>query len=79
MNLPRAATAFLVIALANCATLGGSGQSGYTEMNDGRLYYETAGSGEPLVFVHGFTLDRRMWDDQVPVYAHFFDSSDRGR
>jgi len=48
-------------------------------MNDGRLYYETAGSGEPLVFVHGVTLDRRMWDDQVPVYAHFFDSSDRGR
>jgi len=48
-------------------------------MNGGRLYCETAGSGEPLVFVHGFTLDRRIWDDQVPVFAHFFDSSDHGQ
>src|SRR2546428_3176283 len=68
-SMSRAAIAFVVIALASCATLGGSRQSGYAEVNAGRLYYETAGSGEPIIFVHGFTLDMRMWDDQFPVFA----------
>ena len=31
------------------------------------LAYEEAGSGPAVVLVHGFTLDRRMWDDQVPA------------
>ena len=34
-----------------------------------RLYYEVAGSGHPLVFIHGFTLDTRMWDDQFETFA----------
>ena len=29
------------------------------------LYYEVAGSGTPVVLVHGLALDARMWDDQV--------------
>jgi pimeloyl-ACP methyl ester carboxylesterase len=33
------------------------------------LVYEVAGDGAPVVFVHGFTLDRRMWDDQIPAFA----------
>lgn len=33
---------------------------------DTRIYYEqTAGRGEPVVCIPGFTLDLRMWDDQV--------------
>ena len=34
-----------------------------------RLYYEVAGSGHPLVLIHGFTLDTRMWDDQFETFA----------
>jgi pimeloyl-ACP methyl ester carboxylesterase len=30
-----------------------------------RLFYEVAGTGPPLVLIHGFTLDSRMWDDQM--------------
>lgn len=37
--------------------------------NDGQIYYEVSGSGEPLVFVHGFTLDHRMWRPQVDALA----------
>jgi pimeloyl-ACP methyl ester carboxylesterase len=44
-------------------------ETGYVEVENGRLYYEVAGAGEPLVFVHGFTLDARMWDDQWDVFA----------
>ena len=29
------------------------------------LYYEAAGEGVPVVFVHGLALDARMWDEQV--------------
>jgi 3-oxoadipate enol-lactonase len=36
-----------------------------------RLYYEVAGSGEPLVLIHGFALDMHMWDDQfIPFAGH---------
>lgn len=35
--------------------------------NSGDIYYEVTGAGEPVVFVHGFTLDHRMWQPQVEV------------
>jgi pimeloyl-ACP methyl ester carboxylesterase len=36
-----------------------------------RLHYDLAGdpAGEPVVFVHGFSLDRRMWDDQLTAFG----------
>jgi pimeloyl-ACP methyl ester carboxylesterase len=39
--------------------------SGFAEVNGTRLYYEVSGSGPALLFLHGFTLDRRMWRPQV--------------
>ena len=46
-----------------------STETGFAEINGGRIYWEAAGEGEPLVFIHGFTLDTRMWDDQWDVFA----------
>jgi 3-oxoadipate enol-lactonase len=43
--------------------------SGYVAVHGGRLYYEVVGAGPPLALVHGFTLDRRMWQDQLPALA----------
>ena len=43
--------------------------AGYAPINGGRLYYEVAGSGTPVVLVHGFTLDTRMWDAQFEAFA----------
>lgn len=37
--------------------------------NNGRLYYEIAGLGEPIVFIHGFTLDHAMWQPQVEYFS----------
>src|SRR6187397_1094130 len=42
---------------------------GFAEVNGTRLYYEVTGSGYPLVLVHGFSLDIRMWDDQIASFA----------
>jgi pimeloyl-ACP methyl ester carboxylesterase len=33
------------------------------------LHYDIAGQGPPIVLAHGFALDSRMWDDQVPELA----------
>jgi 3-oxoadipate enol-lactonase len=47
-------------------------QRGVAEVNGTRLYYEGAGSGHPLVLIHGFGLDTRMWDDQFDVFARHY-------
>lgn len=33
------------------------------DFEEGRMYHEVAGEGEPLVFLHA-VFDSRMWDDQ---------------
>ncbi len=43
--------------------------AGYADVNDIRLYFETAGQGESIVFVHAGIADRRLWNHQFPVFA----------
>ena len=47
-------------------------KSGFADLSGTHLYYEVAGSGPPLVFIHGFGLDSRMWDDQFTPLAQRF-------
>jgi 3-oxoadipate enol-lactonase len=47
-------------------------QSGFVEVQGGRLYYETAGTGDPIVFIHGNMGDRRHWDHQFQALANQF-------
>jgi alpha-beta hydrolase superfamily lysophospholipase len=44
-------------------------QSGFAEVQGGRLYYESAGSGDAVVLVHGNVGDRRHWDAQFGALA----------
>ena len=47
-------------------------RGGYIAVPEGRLYYEEQGAGTPLIFVHGHSLDRRMWREQVEAFkAHY--------
>jgi len=41
----------------------------HTHIDGAAIYYELAGAGTPLVLIHGFGLDRRMWDDQFAAFA----------
>lgn len=41
-------------------------------VNGVRLHYETMGSGEPLVFVHGGGDDLSYWRDELPAFAARF-------
>ena len=44
-------------------------RSGFAEVQGGRLYYESAGSGDAVVLVHGNVGDRRHWDAQFGALA----------
>jgi 3-oxoadipate enol-lactonase len=48
----------------------GRGNTAFASVNGLRLYYERhGGSGEPLVFVHGYTGDITDWRLQIPEFS----------
>jgi len=47
-------------------------QSCYAEVNGAKLYYEMTGEGEPIVLVHGFTLNLKMWGDQFKEFSQHY-------
>lgn len=38
----------------------------------GGLFYEESGSGEPIVLIHAFSVDRRMWAPQIAALEQRF-------
>jgi len=44
----------------------------FLEINGARLYYEMAGSGPPLIMLHGHLLDSGQWDDQFAAFAPYY-------
>jgi len=41
----------------------------YIKSGEIKIYYEEQGVGTPLVFLHGFSLDRRMWQGQIDYFS----------
>lgn len=46
--------------------------SGTIQTEGGPLYYEVAGEGHPLVFMHAGVADHTMWDEQWDEFARHF-------
>jgi pimeloyl-ACP methyl ester carboxylesterase len=44
-------------------------QTGFIEVDGGKLYYEEAGKGEAIVMIHDGILHRVTWDAQFDVFA----------
>ena len=44
-------------------------ETGFAEVNSTRLYYEVAGTGDPIVLIHGNFGDRRYFDGQFDALA----------
>jgi pimeloyl-ACP methyl ester carboxylesterase len=44
-------------------------ESGFVEVQGGRLYFERSGAGPPLVWIHAAIGDHRMWDHEFIQYA----------
>jgi len=47
-------------------------QTGRAYLEGADLYYEIAGEGPSLVLAHAGFVDRRMWDEQFPVFAQHY-------
>jgi pimeloyl-ACP methyl ester carboxylesterase len=46
-------------------TVNGSAERKEIDLPAGRIRYREAGEGKPVVFVHGFLVDSRLWDGVV--------------
>ena len=44
-------------------------KSGFVQVKNGEIYYETAGEGEPFVMVHDGILHRVTWDAQFAEFS----------
>ena len=44
-------------------------ETGFVEVEGGKLYYETDGDGPAIVLIHAGFLDCRMWDPQFQFYS----------
>lgn len=51
------------------AQQGAASHRGYLDVAGGRIAFERAGSGFPVVLIHGFTFDLRCWDLQFTPFA----------
>lgn len=44
-------------------------KNGFLPLEGAKLYYETVGEGFPIVFIHGLSIDRRMWNPQLEYFS----------
>lgn len=48
-------------------------ESGKIETGFGKVYYERAGKGEKLIFLHAGFVDGRMWDGQWEAFSQHYE------
>ncbi len=46
--------------------------SGYAESDGAKIYFESAGTGAAIAFIHAGVADCRMWDPQFELFARKF-------
>lgn len=47
-------------------------ETGYTKIGEANLYYELAGTGQPIVFIHAGVADSRQWNNEFVHFAEDF-------
>jgi 3-oxoadipate enol-lactonase len=72
MTVTRLLWISLLLLGARSAVAQEGVQSGYVHVDGARLYYEQAGSGMPVVMIHGGYLDHHMWDDDFDLVAEHY-------
>jgi pimeloyl-ACP methyl ester carboxylesterase len=56
----------LSVSLLLCVSISARSQTGRVKVDGAELYYEAEGTGAPVILIHGWSLNLRMWDRQVP-------------
>jgi len=61
----------LVLPVTNLLSQSSSitSDTGYVNVDGGKLFYEVAGKGENIVLLHDGMVNHRIWDEQFPVLA----------
>jgi len=60
---------FAELLIAQDPGQGGSGGSGYVQVGPDRLFYETAGEGPAIIFIHDGLVHRELWDAQYSFFS----------
>lgn len=47
-------------------------KSGFANIDDAKIYYETAGKGTPLVMIHAGVADHRQWNNEFKAFAQSY-------
>jgi pimeloyl-ACP methyl ester carboxylesterase len=68
----RRSRVWLSLALFLVLPCYAGAQSGVIDMGDAQISYESAGQGMAVVFIHGWALNLREWDDQMAALAPRF-------
>lgn len=45
-------------------------KSGFVNIDEAQIYYETAGKGTPFVMIHAGVADSRQWNNEFPFFAN---------
>ena len=61
--------ALLACAWSSTAQAAVPVDSGYVQVDGGKLYYEMAGQGECIVLIHDGLIHHEVWDNQFYVFA----------
>ena len=57
------------MALANTDLALAQTQSGTITLPGASIPYEVRGTGAPLIFIHGYTQNMGIWDEQMPAFS----------
>ena len=70
----KSVTLYMTILFLGITTIahGDESASGLAEVNGTKLYYEVAGTGDVLVFIHGGVIASGEWDAQFAVFAEHY-------
>ena len=59
----------LLTALLLSVGASGGAQTRWLNVGDAVINYDLTGRGRTIVFIHGWTHNKSVWDDQVPVFS----------
>ena len=60
---------FAWLLILSVATVGAvDAQTRTLNVGDATINYDVAGKGPTVVFIHGWTHNMSVWDDQVPAF-----------
>ena len=60
---------YWILLMAVCTSCTTTHKGLVSTTGNGRIYYEERGKGEPILLLHGHSLDCRMWDEQFKAFA----------